>query len=72
MAQVARQAANACYVGGAGPMGMAPPVDMAKLKEALKDLPETEAAVVMHAVQILQSMAAMAPKPPPRPPGEDW
>lgn len=72
MAQVARQAANASYVGGRWTPPVAPFAETPELEKLVKNLPEAEAARVKHAMQMLQTMEAMWPRPPQRPPGEDW
>ncbi len=60
IAEIWRQAANAAYVPGTGPAWCPPPqVDMAQLKEALKTLPEPQAAFVIHAVCALQAWDGM-------------
>jgi hypothetical protein len=65
-ADIFRQAANYAYVPGypyapgAGPA--CPPiqrVDVPLLKEALKPLPEAQAAFVLHAVQVLEAWDGM-------------
>jgi len=69
-AQIFRQGANASYVPGYWPgyvPGYVPPppteqVDIAKLKEALKTWPEAQAAVVIHAVQLLQAFDGVRPR----------
>ena len=69
-ADIYRQAANTCYVPGAAPMP--PPaaqVDIVQLQEALKGLPEPQAALVIHAVQMLQAWDSMRP---PQRAGADW
>jgi len=72
MAQVARQAANASYVGGRWSPPGTPFAETPQLEKLLNDLPEGEAARVKHAMQMLHTMEAMWPRPRQRPPGEDW
>jgi hypothetical protein len=75
-AAIFRQAANASYVPGftpGCPPGYVPPppaerVDIAQLKEALKGLPEPQAALVLHAVQLLQAWDGVRPQYR----GADW
>jgi hypothetical protein len=65
IAEIWRQAANASYVPGTGPAGGPPPwcppwcpppqVDLAQLKDAIKNLPEPQIAFVIHAVCALQA-----------------
>jgi hypothetical protein len=61
-ADIFRQAANYSYVPGAAPAPPAAQVDIAQLAEALKGLPEPQAALVIHAVQMLQAWDAMRPQ----------
>jgi hypothetical protein len=61
-ADIFRQAANASYVPGVVPTPPAAQVDIAALKEALKALPEPQAALVIHAVQMLQAWDGMRPQ----------
>jgi len=71
-AAVFRQAANASYVGyppGYVPPPPAPQVDIVLLKEALQALPEPQAALVVHAVQMLQAWDGMRPQ---QRAGSDW
>jgi hypothetical protein len=72
MAQVARQAANASYVGGRWSPPVAPFAETPELEKLVKNLPDAEAARVKHAMQMLQTMEAMWPRPPQRQSGEDW
>ena len=50
-------------------------IDMAKLKECLQSMDSTQAAQVMHAIQIMQAMDAMAKRRRSRPneaEGDPW
>jgi hypothetical protein len=58
-AEIFRQAANACYVPGVAPTPPVSQVDVAQLREALKALPESQAALVTHAVQMMQAWDGM-------------
>jgi hypothetical protein len=70
-AAIFHQAANASYVPGFAPAPPTAQVDIAQLKEALKALPEPQAALVIHAVQLLQAWDGMRPQQRERA-GEDW
>jgi hypothetical protein len=68
-AEIFRQAANACYVPGVVPTPPTAQVDIPQLKEALKALPEPQAALVIHAVHLLQAWDGMRPQSRS---GSDW
>ena len=68
-ADIFRQAANYCSVPGCAPTPPMAQVDIAQLQEALKALPEPQAALVIHAVQILQAWDGMRAQSRP---GPDW
>jgi len=70
-ADILRQAANTFYVPGVPPAPPAVHVDIAQLKEALREWPEPQAAVVIHAVQLLQAWDGLRPQQRERA-GADW
>jgi len=68
-AQIAQQAAADCYIPNPAQQPVVPRVDPEQLRDALREFPEDQKALVIHAVQVLQAWDAAHAKPRA---GADW
>jgi len=68
-AQISQQAAADCYVPNPAQPRAVPRVDTEQLLSALKDFPEDQKALVLHAVHVLQAWDGLRAQPRA---GADW